>query len=100
MASWENYYRFDEERNPSPTDRLLIRTAGAAAPATLAHGFLFDDVTSTSSHVDNPAPLNPPAPGPQPVRTARQRSRTAPNGTERCQRQGNGVTTIIHDRGS
>ena len=59
-ASWENYYRTDEERNPSASDRLLIRTAGTAALATLGSGFLFDDVTSTSSHVDNPAPLTPP----------------------------------------
>jgi hypothetical protein len=63
-ASWENYYRADEERNPSATDRLIIRTAGTAAPATLGSGFLFDNVMSKSSHVDNPAPLNPPAPGP------------------------------------
>jgi len=63
-ASWENYYRNEEERNPSASDRLLIRTAGLAAPDTLGSGFVFDDVTSTSSHVNNPAPLNPPAPGP------------------------------------
>lgn len=63
-GSWENYYRDFEERNPSPSDRLLIRTAGTAAPLTLGSGFLVDDVTTTSSHVDNPAPLNEPAPGP------------------------------------
>lgn len=86
-ASWESYYRFDEERNPSPTDRLIIRTAGAAAPAG-TQGFLFDNVTSTSSHVDNPAPLNPPAPGPQ--------GPAGQNGTNGT----NGTTTIIHDRGT
>ena len=59
-ASWENYYRSTEQRNPSPSDRLLIRTGGTAAPATLGFGFLFDNVTSTSSHVNNPAPLSPP----------------------------------------
>ena len=59
-ASWENYYRSDEERNPSASDRLLIRTAGTAAPLTMGSGFLFDDVTSTSSHVNNPAPLTAP----------------------------------------
>ena len=59
-ASWENYYRSDEERNPSASDRLLIRTAGTAAPLTAGSGFVFDDVKSTSSHVDNPAPLTPP----------------------------------------
>jgi hypothetical protein len=59
-ASWENYYRSDEERNPSASDRLLIRTAGTAAPLTVGSGFLFDNMTSTSSHVNNPAPLTPP----------------------------------------
>jgi hypothetical protein len=63
-ASWENYYREYEERNPSASDRLIIRTSGAAAPLTLGSGFLFDNVTTTSYHVNNPAPLNPPAPGP------------------------------------
>jgi|tagenome__1003787_1003787.scaffolds.fasta_scaffold20964015_2 hypothetical protein len=58
-GSWENYYREWEERNPGAVDRLIIRTAGIAAPATLGGGFLIDDVTSTSSHVDNPAPLHP-----------------------------------------
>lgn len=89
-ASWESYYRFDEERNPSPTDRLIIRTAGAAAPAG-TQGFLFDDVTSTSSHVDNPAPLNPPAPGPQGPQGPAGQNGT--NGT-------NGTTTIINDGGA
>ena len=50
------------------SDRLLVR-AGATPtvrrPALVGNGFLFDDVTTTSSHVNNPAPLNPPAPGPQ-----------------------------------
>jgi len=63
-GSWENYYRAYEERNPSASDRLLFRTAGTAAPLTKNNGFLFDNVKTTSSHVDNPAPLNPPAPGP------------------------------------
>jgi Collagen triple helix repeat (20 copies) len=63
-GSWENYYREFEERNPSASDRLLLRTAGVAAPLTFGNGFLFDDVTTTSTHVNNPAPLNPPAPGP------------------------------------
>ena len=35
-GSWENYYREFEERNPSASDRLLIRTAGTAAPLTEA----------------------------------------------------------------
>ena len=58
-GSWENYYRFSEERNPSASDRLLIRPTTPVAPNTIDNGFLFDDVTSRSYHVDNPAPLHP-----------------------------------------
>ncbi len=58
-ASWENYYRFNEERNPGAVDRLIIRTSGTAAPASLGSGFLFDDVRSKSYHVNNPDPLHP-----------------------------------------
>ncbi|MET0206424.1 MAG: collagen-like protein [Thermoleophilaceae bacterium] len=68
--SWENYYRFGTEqpqRNPLPSDRLMWRLGGGtvpAAPNTLGKGFLFDNVKSTSSHVDNPDPYSPLA-GPQ-----------------------------------
>jgi hypothetical protein len=102
-ASWENYYRFDEERNPSPSDRLLIRTSGAAAPIAFGTtGFLFDDVTTKSHHVNNPAPLNPPAPGP-----AGQNGTNGTNGTNGVDGKDgvngtngtNGTTTIVHDRG-
>jgi hypothetical protein len=57
-GSWENYYRSDEERNPSASDRLLIRPTTPVAPATLDNGFLFDNVSTESKHVDNPAPLH------------------------------------------
>ena len=94
-ASWENYYRFDEERNPPVTDRLMWRlnltpTTTDAADAIDGNGFLFDDVTSTSSHVNNPAPLNPPAPGP-----AGQDGTNGTNGTNGT----DGVTTVIVDHG-
>ena len=63
-ASWENYYRFDEQRNPYTTDRLMWRLnltpTAEQSIALKGKGFTFDDVTSTSSHVNNPAPLNPP----------------------------------------
>jgi hypothetical protein len=79
-ASWENYYRFDEHLNPAVTDRLMWRlnlTPTAAQSIALnGNGFLFDNVTSTSSHVNNPAPLNPPAPGP-----AGQNGTNGTNGT-------------------
>ena len=58
-GSWENYYRFSEERNPSASDRLLIRPTTPVAANTIDNGFLFDDVTSRSYHVDSPAPLHP-----------------------------------------
>ena len=53
-ASWENYYRFDEDRNPPVTDRLMWRlnlaptAAGRRCMPLSGKGFLFDDVTSTS----------------------------------------------------
>ncbi len=97
-ASWENYYRFDEERNPPVTDRLMWRlnltpTTTENRDAIEGNGFLFDNVTSTSSHVNNPAPLNPPAPGP-----AGQNGTNGTNGANGANGK-DGVTTIIHDGG-
>jgi hypothetical protein len=58
-TSWENYYRFDEQHDPTVTDRLMWRLN--VDPATQqqrdaleGNGFLFDDVTSDSSKVSNP----------------------------------------------
>lgn len=55
-TSWENYYRFDPESNPSlnpnyvPTVRTLIfRAAGAAVPANAGKGYLIDGASLTSS---------------------------------------------------
>ncbi|MBL8158539.1 peptidoglycan-binding protein [bacterium] len=54
-TTWENYFRFDNESNPSladesrTVDSLLFRAGGTAAPATLGVGFLIDDITLTSS---------------------------------------------------
>lgn len=100
-GSWENYYREFEERNPSPSDRLLLRTAGAAAPLALGNGFLFDDVSTTSSHVNNPAPLYPPAPGPAgPKGDDGQNGTNGTNGANGANgTNGNdGVTKVIHDQ--
>ena len=52
-------------------------------------GFLFDDVTSTSSHVDNPAPYSLPA-GPA--------GNDGTNGTDGKDGK-DGVTTVIRDGG-
>ena len=99
-GSWENYYRVWEERNPPVTDRLMWRLNLPGTAALHGNGFLFDDVTSTSSHVDNPAPLHPPAPGPQ--GPAGQNGTNGTNGTNGVNGVNgvDGVTTVIHDRGT
>ena len=96
-ASWENYYRFDEERNPPVTDRLMWRlnltpTTAQNIAALTGNGFLFDNVTSTSSHVNNPAPLNPPAIPTGPQGPKGDNGANGANGQD-------GVTTIIRDGG-
>lgn len=54
-TTWENYYRFDDESNPTlenvsrTVDSLLFRTGGASAPATAGEGFLIDNLTLLSS---------------------------------------------------
>ena len=71
----------------------LTPTTQDVADAIDGNGFLFDNVTSTSSHVNNPAPLNPPAPGP-----AGQDGTNGTNGANGANGK-DGVTTIIHDGG-
>lgn len=53
-TSWENYYRFDEQHDPTVTDRLMWRLNVDPATqdqrnALKGKGFWFDDVTSSSS---------------------------------------------------
>jgi hypothetical protein len=53
-STWEDYYRYDPEQTPQgnqvPTiDKLLFRESGAAAPGTVAQGFLLDRVMLGSS---------------------------------------------------
>lgn len=52
-TSWENYYRYDSEaageQSPRIVKTLLFRTGGTAAPATLGNGFLFDNLSLSSS---------------------------------------------------
>ncbi len=52
-TSWENYYRYDAEANAEQTPRIiktvLFRSGGTAVPANFGNGFLFDNVTLTSS---------------------------------------------------
>ena len=49
-TSWEDYFRFDCEAvahggNPPIVNRILYRTGGTAVPATLGHGFVFDNLS-------------------------------------------------------
>lgn len=54
-TSWENYYRFDPESNPSlvsnsrTVDSLLFRMSGTATPANAGNGYLIDAVSLSSS---------------------------------------------------
>lgn len=63
-TSWENYYRYDDESNPTlandsrTVDSLLFRAAGSAAPATSGAGFLIDNVNVTTSTPPPAVPTN------------------------------------------
>lgn len=56
-TTWENYYRFDNESNPTlavesrTVDSLLFRAGGTAAAGTLGAGFIIDNLTLSSSNV-------------------------------------------------
>ena len=54
-TTWENYYRFDTEasaeQHPRTTDNLLFRSGGTAVPANAGKGFLFDNISLSSSIV-------------------------------------------------
>lgn len=58
-TSWENYYRYDAESVAEPTPRivktLLFRAAGTAVPTNAGNGFLFDNVSLTSSIPEMPS---------------------------------------------
>lgn len=60
-TTWEQYYRESPEQagngNVVPSvDRLLIRAAGTAAPATVGNGFVFDQMTVATTQTDTTAP--------------------------------------------
>ncbi len=63
-TSWEDYYRYDAEASAEQSPRIvktvLFRTGGMQgvdnAPATLGHGFLFDNL----SQLSGPIPVNMP----------------------------------------
>ncbi len=66
-TTWENYYRFDDESNPTladesrTVDSLLFRAGGTAAPANSGNGFLFDNVELSTSSIlpDTDGPTAP-----------------------------------------
>ncbi|MGC4174224.1 hypothetical protein [Demequina sp.] len=57
-GSWEDYHRYFD--GTKPVDSILFRLAGTAVPANTGGGFLFDDISLTSSTV--PAALPPGVP--------------------------------------
>ena len=72
-TSWENYYRFSEQRDPVPSDRLMWRLGSKpedAVTANRGNGFLFDNVKTISSATGGPAdcplPVGPQGPAGQP----------------------------------
>jgi hypothetical protein len=56
-TSWENYFRYDSEAEPEHhgippiVNRILFRTGGEAAPATLGNGFVIDNFSLGTSTV-------------------------------------------------
>lgn len=64
-TSWENYYRYDDESNPTlinetrTVDSLLFRVAGTAVSANAGEGYLIDNVIIETSDVPPPPPLPP-----------------------------------------
>ncbi len=64
-TSWENYYRFDSESNPTlvsnsrTVDSLLFRESGSANPSNLGKGFLIDNLFTLSGPIP-PVLVGPP----------------------------------------
>jgi subtilase family serine protease len=60
-TSWENYYRYDSEAGAEPSPRIvktaIFRAGGTGVPANAGNGFLFDNISLTSSAPPPPADL-------------------------------------------
>lgn len=56
-TTWENYYRFDTEasaeQGPRTTDNLLFRAGGNPVPENRGNGFLFDNISLSSSIISS-----------------------------------------------
>lgn len=48
-TSWEDYFRYCEGNETRTVDSLIMRAAGTAVPSTAGNGFLFDNITNSSS---------------------------------------------------
>ena len=52
-TTWENYYRYDSEssaeQTPRTIDNLLFRAGGASVPSTTGNGYVFDNLSLSSS---------------------------------------------------
>ncbi|HEX9007857.1 MAG TPA: hypothetical protein VF837_01190, partial [Patescibacteria group bacterium] len=63
-TTWENYYRYDSEsvaeQTPRTTDNLLFRAGGTAVSKNNGKGFLFDNI-SISSSMRLPQDTTPPS---------------------------------------
>lgn len=59
-TTWENYYRYDNESNPTlvdtsrTVDSLIIRAGGSAVPANDEEGFLFDNMSIETKMTPGP----------------------------------------------
>jgi hypothetical protein len=63
-TSWEDYYRFDTESNPTlanvsrTVNTMLFRAGGTAAPGTNGNGYLIDNLSYSSGAIPVVAPTN------------------------------------------
>lgn len=63
-TSWENYYRYDTESNPTLTNNsrtvstVLFREGGTAVPANSGNGFLIDNFSESSGPILIGPPTN------------------------------------------
>lgn len=63
-TSWEDYYLFDTESNPTLSDNsrtvdsLLFRAGGTSVPGNAGNGYLFDNLTLSSGNRVSPVTKN------------------------------------------
>ncbi len=68
-TSWEDYYRFDSESNPTlanvsrTVDTLLFREGGTAVSANSGNGYLIDNLSMSSQQYENGCQFDESVPG-------------------------------------